>query len=70
VIRRNRPSTVREVAAKVSISIGPCHKIFTEKTSDASRQCKIRAAFVGRNVGNGLSPVEGTILKGTELKML
>jgi hypothetical protein len=31
VICRNRRSTVREVADEVSISIGPCHKIFTEK---------------------------------------
>jgi hypothetical protein len=26
--------------------------------------------IIGRNVGNGVSPVEGTTLKGTVLKML
>jgi len=46
VIRGNRRLTVREVADEVGNSIRSCHQIFTEKTSDASRQCKIRAAFV------------------------
>jgi len=31
VIRGNRPLIVREVADEVSISIGSCHQIFTEK---------------------------------------
>jgi len=47
VIRGNRRLTIREVADEVGISIGSCHQILTEKkNSDASRQCKIRAAFV------------------------
>ena len=47
MIHENRRLTVREVADEVGISIGSCHQIFTKKTPDASRQCKIRAAFVG-----------------------
>ena len=46
VIRGNRRLTAREVADEVGIGIGSCHQSFTEKISDASRQCKIRAAFV------------------------
>ena len=45
VIRGNRRLTAREVADEVGISIGSCHQIVTKKTSDASRQYKIRAAF-------------------------
>jgi len=47
VIRGNRRLTVREAADEVGISIGSCHQFFTEKTSDASRQCKIRSALIG-----------------------
>ena len=46
MFRENRRLTVREVADEMGINIESCHQIFTEKTSDASRQCKIRAAFV------------------------
>ena len=45
-IRGNRRLTVREVADKVGISMGSCRQILTEKTSEASRPCKIRAVFV------------------------
>ena len=45
-IRGNRRLTVREIADEVGIRIGSCHQMFTLKSSDASRQCKIRAAFV------------------------
>ena len=48
VIPGNRLLTVREFADEVDMGIGSCHKIFTEKNSHASRQCKIRAAFVDR----------------------
>ena len=47
VIRGNCRLTVREVADEVGNSVGYCHQIFYWKTSDASRQCRIRAAFVG-----------------------
>jgi hypothetical protein len=41
VIRGSR-LTVREVADEVSIRIGSCHQIFTEK----HRMCRVRAKFV------------------------
>jgi hypothetical protein len=44
VINGNRRLTVREVADEVGISKVSCHQIFHSKTSDASRQCEIRAA--------------------------
>ena len=46
VIRGNCLLSVREVAEELGVIIGSCHHIFTKKTSDASHQCKIRAAFV------------------------
>jgi len=46
VIRGNRHLSFREVADEVGISIGCCHQIFYLKSSDVSRQFKIRAAFV------------------------
>jgi hypothetical protein len=46
LIPENRRLTVREVADEVDISKDLAVKHFTEKNSDASRQCKIRAASV------------------------
>ena len=43
-IRGNRRLTVREVADEVSISIGSCHQIFTEKL----QMCRVSAKFVPR----------------------
>jgi methylphosphotriester-DNA--protein-cysteine methyltransferase len=45
VIRVNRPSTLREVADEVSISIGSCHQMFTEKLQMRLVSAKIRAAL-------------------------
>jgi len=49
VIRGNRHLTVREVADEVSISIGSCHQIFTEKL----QMRRVSAKFVPRLLTDG-----------------
>ena len=44
MIRGNRRLTVREVADEVGVSIGSCHKIFTEEL----QMCRINAKYVSR----------------------
>jgi len=44
VIRGNRRLTVREVADEMSISIGSCHQIFTEKlqmVTSVQNSCRV-----------------------------
>ena len=49
VIRGNHHLTVREVADEVSISIGSCHQIFTEKL----QMRRVSAKFVPRLLTDG-----------------
>jgi len=49
VFRGNRCLTVRDVADKVDISIGSCHKIFTEKL----QMRRVSAKFVPRLLTGG-----------------
>ena len=58
-LKGRRFQTIEEIQENATIELAPSHQVLSRRHSKN-----------GRNVGNGLLPVEGTTLRGTVLKML